>query len=138
MILKRWEDMPEYMRVPEVRPYYDILVKKKCSLVIKRAFDYTLALIMMIICAVPMIIIAICIKADSRGPVLYRQERATTYGKIFRIHKFRTMVCNADKLGTAVTAKDDNRITRIGRNGQRMPCRCPITSRSTLTSTERR
>ena len=61
-----------------------------------------------------MIIIAVMIKLDSPGPVFYRQERVTTYGKHFKIHKFRTMVSNADKIGTAVTVENDNRITRVG------------------------
>lgn len=51
---------------------------------------------------------------DSRGPVFYRQERVTTYGKHFRIHKFRTMVSNADKIGSVVTVGNDSRITRVG------------------------
>lgn len=68
----------------------------------------------MIILAIPMIIIAILIKIDSSGPVFYRQERITTYGKHFKIHKFRTMVNNADKIGTAVTVDNDSRITKVG------------------------
>ena len=62
----------------------------------------------------PMAIIAACIKADSKGPIFYRQERVTTYGKKFGIHKFRTMVNNADKIGTAVTVQGDSRITKVG------------------------
>lgn len=61
-----------------------------------------------------MAVIAVMIKFDSHGPVFYRQERVTTYGKHFRIHKFRTMVSNADKMGTAVTVENDSRITRVG------------------------
>ena len=103
MIVRKWEKLPECMRADEVRPYYDILRKKPVSLFFKRAFDIVLSVIMLILCALPMIIIAILIKCDSKGPVFYRQERVTTYGKKFRIHKFRTMVNNADKIGTAVT-----------------------------------
>ena len=114
MILKKWEDLPENMQLPEVRPYYDILSKKKFSLALKRIFDFVVALIMLIILAIPMAIIAIWIKADSEGPVFYRQERVTTYGKHFKIHKFRTMVSNADKIGTAVTVGNDSRITKVG------------------------
>mgnify|MGYP004632664395 FL=1 len=62
-----------------------------------------------------MAFIAIAIKLDSEGPVFYRQERITTYGKHFKIHKFRTMVSNADKIGTAVTVGNDSRITRVGK-----------------------
>lgn len=54
------------------------------------------------------------IKKDSEGPVFYRQERVTTYGRHFRIHKFRTMVADADKIGTAVTVGNDSRITKVG------------------------
>jgi len=61
-----------------------------------------------------MAVIAILIKVDSEGPVFYRQERVTQYGLHFRIHKFRTMVSNADKIGTAVTVGNDSRITRVG------------------------
>ena len=113
-MLKKWEDLPGYMRVPEVRPYYDILKKRQFSLVIKRAFDLMVSLVMLIVVAIPMLIISIAIKLDSEGPVLYRQERVTTYGKHFKIHKFRTMVSNADKIGSAVTVGNDSRITRVG------------------------
>ena len=63
----------------------------------------------------PMAIIAVWIKLDSKGPIFYRQERITTYGKHFKIHKFRTMVNNADKIGTTVTVGNDSRITKIGK-----------------------
>ncbi len=114
MILRRWEDLPDYMRVPEVKPYYDLLYKKRFQLMLKRAFDFCLGLLVLIAVAIPMIVIAVWIKLDSKGPVFYRQERVTTYGKKFRIHKFRTMVSNADKIGTAVTVGNDSRITKVG------------------------
>lgn len=114
MLLKKWEDLPSYMKCDEVRTYYDILSKRKISLVLKRFFDVVVASIMLIILAIPMAVIAVMIKFDSHGPVFYRQERVTTYGKHFRIHKFRTMVSNADKMGTAVTVENDSRITRVG------------------------
>lgn len=113
-MLKQWEDLPDFMRIPEVRPYWEILNKRRFSLLIKRIFDFAVALIMLIVLAIPMAIIAIWIKLDSKGPVFYRQERVTTYGKHFRIHKFRTMVNNADKIGTAVTVGNDSRITKVG------------------------
>ena len=113
-MLKRWEDLPAFMRVSEVRPYYDALSKKRVSLILKRAFDLVVGLLLLVILAIPMLIIAIAIKLDSEGPVFYRQERVTTYGKRFRIHKFRTMVSNADRIGTSVTVGHDSRITRVG------------------------
>lgn len=114
IMLRRWEDLPEFMRVPEVRPYWEALNKKRGQLALKRGFDIVVAVIMLVFLAVPMLIIAIAIKADSKGPTFYRQERVTKYGKHFRIHKFRTMVNNADKIGTAVTVENDNRITKVG------------------------
>ena len=91
-MLKRWEELPENMRVPEVRPYWEILWKRRLQLLLKRAFDLVVAVILFILFAIPMIVIAIMIKFDSVGPVMYRQERITTYGRRFYIHKFRTMV----------------------------------------------
>ena len=113
-MLKQWEDLPDFMRVDEVRPYWEILNKKRGQLFLKRVFDLIVAFILIILLAVPMTIIALWIKIDSPGTVFYRQERVTTYGKHFRIHKFRTMVSNADKIGTAVTVGNDVRITRAG------------------------
>lgn len=113
-MLKDWDELPDFMRVPEVRPYYDVLKKKQFSLLLKRIFDFVTALMLLIILAIPMVLIAIWIKLDSEGPVFYRQERVTTYGEHFRIHKFRTMVNNADKIGTAVTVSGDARITKVG------------------------
>lgn len=119
-MLKKWEKLPDFMKNDEVKPYYDILKKKKTSLAIKRAFDFIGGLVLLFLLAIPMIIIAIMIKLDSKGPVFYRQERVTTYGKHFRIHKFRTMVSDADKMGTAVTVSGDNRITKVGSRLRRL------------------
>lgn len=114
MVLRNWDELPEFMKTPEVRPYWEILNKKRWQLVLKRVFDFVVALVLLVLLAIPMLVIAVLIKLDSKGPVLYRQERITSYGKHFRIHKFRTMVSNADKIGTAVTVGHDNRITRMG------------------------
>ena len=113
-MLRPWEKLPDFMRVPEVRPYWEILNRKRGQLVLKRIFDFVVAIILLVILAVPMAVIAVMIKLDSPGTVFYRQERVTTYGKHFRIHKFRTMVSDADKIGTAVTVGGDPRITRLG------------------------
>ena len=114
MILKKWDDLPEFMKCDEVKVYYDILSRKKGSLVLKRIFDIVVGVILLILLSIPMLIIAVMIKMDSKGPVFYRQERVTRYGKKFRIHKFRTMVNNADKIGSSVTVGGDLRITRVG------------------------
>jgi lipopolysaccharide/colanic/teichoic acid biosynthesis glycosyltransferase len=113
-MLRKWEELPEWMQCPEVKEYYDILDKKKFSLKLKRAFDVVAAFGVLVVTAIPMVVIAVMIKLDSNGPVFYRQERVTTYGKKFRIHKFRTMVNNADKIGTTVTVGGDSRITKVG------------------------
>ena len=113
-MLKKWETLPEYMQNDEVRFYYETLQKKKVSMFLKRVMDLVGGLILLILLAIPMIIISIMIKLDSEGPVFYRQERVTTYGKHFKIHKFRTMVSNADKIGSTVTVGNDSRITKVG------------------------
>lgn len=115
MYLKKWNELPRFMKNEKVRPYYDCLSKKAFSLKLKRAFDFVVALIMLVLLFVPMLIIAIMIKLDSKGPVFFRQERVTRYGRKFYIHKFRTMVNHADKIGTGVTVNDDARITNVGK-----------------------
>jgi len=110
----KWEQLPHQMQTPEVKKYYDILKKKRTGLFFKRVFDLVVALIALVILSPVYLILAIAIKIDSPGPVFYRQERVTQYGKRFRIHKFRTMVQNADK-GAQVTVNNDSRITRVGR-----------------------
>ena len=114
MALRKWEDLPRFMQCEEVKEYYDILAKKKLSLKLKRAFDVVAGVGILIVTAIPMLIISIKIATESSGGVLYRQERITRYGKKFRIHKFRTMVANADKIGSAVTISGDSRITPTG------------------------
>ena len=113
-MLRKWEELPDFMRVPEVRPYWEVLDKKRKQIALKRAFDFSVGMILLILLCPPMAVIAVLIKKDSEGPVFYRQERVTAYGKHFRIHKFRTMVSNADKIGSAVTVGNDSRITKVG------------------------
>lgn len=103
------------MQIPEVREYYEILSKRKKSLIVKRVFDLVISFILLIIAAAPMLVIAAAIAIDSPGGIFYRQERVTAYGKRFMIHKFRTMVVNADTIGTQVTARNDSRVTKIGK-----------------------
>lgn len=115
MILKKWEELPEQLRTDAVRPYYDRLKRKQLSLILKRAFDIVVSAIMLAVVSPVFLMLAIAIKLDSPGPVFYRQERVTQYGKHFRIFKFRTMVSNADQIGTQVTVGNDSRITRVGK-----------------------
>lgn len=114
MRLKAWQDLPNSMQTDAVRPYYEYLSKKRGAMVIKRIFDIVAAALMLIILSPIFLILAVLIKIDSPGPVFYRQVRITTYGKEFRIFKFRTMVQNADQIGTQVTVDHDSRITRVG------------------------
>lgn len=114
MYLKKWEDIPEFMRNDEVKRYYDILNKKKGQLVIKRMFDMMMSFFMLILLSPVFLILAVWIKVDSKGTVFYRQERITQYGRVFRIFKFRTMVSNADQIGSLVTTQNDSRITKVG------------------------
>ena len=113
-MLREWDKLPKSMRTEAVRPYYERLKKKKVSLALKRIFDVIVSSIMLVILSPLLLIISILIVTDSKGGVFYRQERVTQYGKKFKIFKFRTMVANADKIGTQVTVSNDNRITKIG------------------------
>lgn len=115
MLVKKWEKLPQNMQCDAVRPYYEKLRKKNFSLFWKRVFDIFVSSIMLILLSLLFIILAIAIKIDSRGPVFFRQVRVTQYGKTFRIFKFRTMVNDAEKLGSQVTVGGDARITRVGR-----------------------
>ena len=119
-MLRRWDDLPDFMKTPEIRPYWEIVWKRRSELVLKRLFDVVVAVILLIILSIPMLIIAVMIKAEDGGSVMYRQERVTTYGKHFRIHKFRTMVSDADRIGTTVTVENDSRITVIGSKLRRL------------------
>ena len=114
MIVKKWEKLPQFMQVEEVRPYYEYLRKKKISLILKRLFDIFMSFLMIILLSPVLLFIALWIKCDSKGPVFYRQVRITQYGREFRIFKFRTMVVDADKTGSLVTVANDDRITKVG------------------------
>ena len=115
MMLRKWEDLPQEMRTEEVRPYYDLLRKKQGSLLCKRLFDILASLVLLVLLSPVFLVLAIAIKLDSHGPVFYRQVRVTQYGREFRIFKFRTMVQNADRIGSQVTVSGDSRITRVGK-----------------------
>ena len=105
-MLLKWNELPDQMKTEEVKPYYEILRRKRGSLVVKRTFDVLAASMMTVALAAPMAIIAAAVKIDSKGPVIYRQERVTTYGRVFKIHKFRTMVGTLKTKKSKKTAKD--------------------------------
>ncbi|MCQ4764480.1 sugar transferase [Cloacibacillus evryensis] len=114
-MLRKWEELPDYMRTEAVRPYYDLLRKRRGALLLKRAFDIVTASLMLAVLSPLLIVISFAIICDSKGGVFFRQERVTQYGRKFKIFKFRTMVADAEKLGTQITVKDDKRVTRIGK-----------------------
>ena len=113
-MLREWNQLPEYMQTDAVRPYYDQLKKKEFSLFLKRIFDIVVSLVLIVLLSPLLLVLSILIVLDSKGGVFYRQERVTQYGRKFRIFKFRTMVADADKIGTQVTVSNDSRITRVG------------------------
>lgn len=113
-MLKRWEELPPFLRREEVRPYYAILEKRRLSLSAKRVFDAVGALALLLLLSPVFGILAVVIGLDSPGPVFYRQNRVTQYGRQFTILKFRTMVVDADCIGPGVTVAGDPRLTRVG------------------------
>ena len=114
MRLLPFSQLPKFLQTDEVRPYYDILKSKRTSLFLKRMLDVIAAFLLMIVLLLPMAVIAVAIKCSSDGPVIYKQVRVTTYGKRFKIWKFRTMKVGSDALGE-LTCSDDDRVTKIGK-----------------------
>ena len=114
MILRSWDQIPEALKNERTKYYYDILKKKKVDLLLKRFFDFILAGFLLIFLFPIIFLVSVVVRATSKGPILYKQERVTTYGKTFKILKFRTMIENADKLGSLVTLDNDKRITKVG------------------------
>lgn len=112
--LTPWEELPAGMRIPEVLPYYESLEKKKLQLQVKRVFDISAASVGIVVLAPAMILISFLICMDSPGEVFFRQVRVTTNGRKFRIHKFRTMIKDAQAKGRLITGEKDERITRVG------------------------
>lgn len=115
MRLKQWEDLPEKMKNDKVLPYYDIIKKKTASLLWKRVFDICLSVVLLVVLSWLFLILAILIKRDSYGPVLYRQTRITQFYRPFTIYKFRTMTDHGEQMGALVTTQNDMRITKIGK-----------------------
>ena len=115
MIITKWDNLPDNMQNEEVKKYYDIIKGKKGSLILKRLFDILASLILLIILSPLFIIFSIMIKLDSKGSIMFKQNRVTENGRIFKIFKFRTMVENADKNGSQVTVENDSRVTKIGK-----------------------
>lgn len=89
---------------------------KTVSLVIKRLFDIVSSGILIILLTPVWIVIAIAIKCDSKGPILFKQGRRTKDGRVFQMYKFRSMVVNAEQMGTGLfNYENDPRVTKVGR-----------------------
>lgn len=114
MIMPGWDKLPDSMRNERVRKYYDMLCKKQTSLIIKRTFDIAVSFLLLILLCPVFVCIAILIKRDSKGPVIFSQTRVTSFDRDFTIYKFRSMVERAPELGSEVTVANDMRITKIG------------------------
>lgn len=114
-MLTPFAQLPARLQSDVVRRYYDLLAAKRGGLAAKRAFDIVMGLLLIVILSPLLLLIALAIKLDSRGPVFYRQQRVTQDMRLFRIFKFRTMVTNADVKGPLVTVDRDARITQVGR-----------------------
>ncbi len=110
-----FEKLPAPFQCDEVRPYYELLRKKTASRIFKRVFDIFVSVVMLAVLLIPMLVIAVIVKTGSQGSVFFRQERVTAYGRHFKIFKFRTMIENAESVGSQVTTEDDCRVTPIGR-----------------------
>ena len=110
-----YEELPKSMQEDAIRPYWELLQKKRVSLFFKRLLDMIASFVMLVILSPFLLLLALAVKFDSKGPVFYRQVRVGRYNQDFKIFKFRTMVQNADQIGPAVTTGEDPRITRVGR-----------------------
>lgn len=113
--MRDWESMPPFIKNESVKEYYDILKQHEKELRLKRKADVVLSVLMISFLWPVFLIIGILIKLDSPGPVFFKQERVTQYGRKFQILKFRTMVQDAEKLGSQITKSHDSRLTRVGK-----------------------
>jgi len=110
-----YQELPDKMKNEYGQEYLELLKKRRISLFGKRAFDLVVSLLILVVLSPILILLAIAIKLDSKGPVFYRQVRVGRYNEDFKIFKFRTMVQNADRVGLSLTVGEDPRVTRVGR-----------------------
>lgn len=113
-MLPDWKDLPDEMKNDTVKKYYKSLAKKESTLIIKRMFDVWMSVFLLVFLMPVILVMAVLIKLDSKGPVIFKQTRVTAGNKDFTIYKFRSMVNDAPKLGTSVTVASDMRITKVG------------------------
>ena len=111
--MRNWNRIPDSMKNEKTKPIYDLLKRRWFYRFVKRAFDLSASLVLLVILLLPSLIIGISIVCDSRGGMFFCQKRVGRYGKTFKIIKFRTM--KKDSEGNQhITHKDDERITKIG------------------------
>lgn len=113
-MLPAWKDLPDEMKNDTVKKYYKSLAKKESTLIIKRMFDIWMSVFLLVFLMPVILVMAVLIKLDSKGPVIFKQTRVTAGNKDFTIYKFRSMVNDAPKLGASVTVASDMRITKVG------------------------
>ncbi|WP_312694020.1 sugar transferase [Caproiciproducens sp.] len=110
-----FQALPKNMKNKYTKEYIGLLEKRRPSLCAKRVFDVVVSLLILLVLSPLLLLLALAVKLDSRGPVFYRQVRVGRYNQDFKIFKFRTMVQDADKIGPPLTVGDDPRVTRVGR-----------------------
>ncbi len=111
----KYENLQEQFKNEYCQIVFTNINKKKLYFFFKRLFDIQLSLLMIIFSLPLLLLLSVIIKINSKGPVLYKQVRITKNLKEFKIWKFRTMIIDADKVGSLVTTDGDNRITSIGK-----------------------
>lgn len=111
----KYQDLPDQMKNDTTKKYWDLLFRRRFSMRAKRIFDVAASLLILLVLSPLLLLVALAVKLDSRGPVFYRQSRVGLYGRDFQIYKFRTMVQNADRMGPPLTVGRDPRVTRVGR-----------------------
>lgn len=118
-MLTKYDKLPEFMKNKEVKKYYDVLTKKKFQLIIKRIFDITISIILLIPLILLFVPIAILIWLEDKGPVFYNSSRLGQKGKIFKMYKFRSMKVNAPDIrnedGSTFNGDNDQRLTKVGK-----------------------
>lgn len=84
--------------------------------IFKRVIDIILSILALIFFAIPMLLVAIAIKLDSKGPVIFKQDRLGRYGKVYKMYKFRSMCVGAEKMsGGVYSDANDKRVSRVGK-----------------------
>ena len=111
---KKFQKLPAEFQNEVCERYYNIIKSKRLSCILKRITDYTAAVVLFVLLIIPCVVIAIIIKATSKGPVLFCQTRVGKYGRHFKIYKFRTMITEQPKGSTQITVGKDPRITSVG------------------------